>query len=50
MRELWERGVREAKLFKSVLVLIQENERLLGRRLRGFAEMQLSSYVLGHTH
>jgi len=32
------------------LVLAQENERLLGRRLRGFAEMQLEScHAPGHT-
>ena len=32
------------------LVLVQENERLLGRRLRGFAEMQLEScHAPGHT-
>jgi len=32
------------------LMLVQENERLLGRRLRGFAEMQLEScHAPGHT-
>ena len=32
------------------LVLVQENERLLGRRPRGFAEMRLGScHVSGHT-
>ena len=32
------------------LVLVQENERLLGRRLRGFAEAQLGScHAPGHT-
>ncbi len=32
------------------LVLVQENERLLGRRLRGFAEMQSGScHASGHT-
>ena len=32
------------------LVLVQENERLLGRRLRGFAEMQLGGcHAPGHT-
>jgi len=35
----------------SYLVLVQESEKLLARRLRGFAEIQSESYhATGHTN
>ena len=43
IKELKRRTKVEALEKLVYLVLVQENERLLGRRLRGFAEIQLGS-------
>ena len=49
IKELKRRTKVEALEKLVYLVLVQENEWLLGRRLRGFAEIQLGSYhASGH--